>query len=375
MRADASAALPARAALTKLAAMRAADARDAPHGGASGAIAGDDVLVSVLVPVRNEAPTLAETVAAMQRQRAPGPVEFLFMDGHSSDATRAILEALRDTDARIRILDNPSGGIAPALNIGLHAARGQFIARMDAHTIYPHDYLRLGVERLRARDVDWVSGPQLPHGTEAGSRRAALALRSPLGIGGSRFRRPIDEELETDSAFTGMWRRDTLERLGGWNEEWVVNEDGELAARLRQAGGRIVCVPEMAAAYRPRRTLRALARQYWRYGHYRAKTSRRHPESMRRSHLLPPAVALAAALAVAPGAGGRYARLGLCVYATALAAEAARLSPSAATPLDAALLPTTLATMHLAWGSGFLAGSARFGPPVRAIGLAAVGRM
>jgi succinoglycan biosynthesis protein ExoA len=327
--------------------------------------------VSVLTPTLNEEAHILETVRCLQSQRLDQDVEFLFVDGRSEDATRSMLERLADDDPRIRILDNPEQGISFALNIGLEKARGEFVARMDAHTAYPPDYLACGVERLRRGDVEWVSGPQLPRGTGRWSRRIALALGTRLGIGGAAFRN-ARQELEVDAGYTGMWRRETLLRHGGWDHDWPINEDGELAARIREAGGRIVCIPEMAALYAPRNSLQALARQYWRYGNYRAKTCRAHPESMRRSHVLPPALAIALALALAPrGRPGRLARAGMTAYAAALLATAS--SRLGAGIRDACSLPAILATMHLSWGLGFLVGSARFGPPLRAIFLLARG--
>jgi succinoglycan biosynthesis protein ExoA len=326
-----------------------------------------DVDVSVLVPVRNEAAGIRESVASMRAQQFPGRVEFLFMDGRSDDGTRRILEELAREDERIHVLDNPQRGIPQALNIGLRHARGRFIARMDAHALYPADYLVTGARRLERGDgVEYVTGLQLPHGVDAGSRRISLALDSPLGVGGAGFRRRLTEETETDAGFTGMWWRKTLERLGGWREEWVVNEDGELTARLLKAGGRIVCVPEMAARYVPRRGLRPLVRQYWRYGQYRAKTCKEHPESMRTSHLLPPAVALAVIGALMPRRFAAPFRAATAAYAVVLAAESARIWRSGA-GRDAAWLPGVFGAMHLAWGSGFLVGSARFGVPLAAI--------
>ena len=275
--------------------------------------------MSVLTPTLNEEAHILETVEMPAgRSASTQDVEFLFMDGRSEDATRSMLERLAADDPRIRILDNPERGIPFALNIGLENARGEFVARMDAHTLYPPDYLARGVERLRRGDVAWVSGPQLPHGSGKWSRRVALALGTRLGIGGAAFRN-ARRELEVDAGYTGVWRRETLLSHGGWDQEWPINEDGELAARIREAGGRIVCIPEMAALYVPRDSLRALARQYWRYGNYRAKTCRAHPESMRRSHLLPPALAVAVPLALMRRSRlGRVARAGMAAYAAAL---------------------------------------------------------
>ncbi|MCW2958351.1 MAG: hypothetical protein JWP18_1154, partial [Solirubrobacterales bacterium] len=242
-----------------------------------------------------------------------------------------------------------------------------YVVRMDAHTRYPEDYIAVGVARLAQGDVDHVSGPQLAAGYDAGSRRVAIALRSRLGVGGADFRRSAGER-EVDSGFLGVWARERLVRLGGWDEAWVINQDAELAARLRADGGRLVCVPAMAAQYLPRNSLRALARQYFRYGRYRARTTLRHPTSLRKGHALPPGVVLASVGAVVlPRPLRRIARGGLTAYALALTAEGARLAATQddATAADAVRLPAVFATMHLAWGAGVLAGLAQFSPTVR----------
>jgi succinoglycan biosynthesis protein ExoA len=331
----------------------------------------DQVDVSVLIPVLNEEAHLRQAAEAMLAQDFPGRVEFLFIDGGSEDASVAILQELAAAHERIRILANPARRTPQALNIGLRAAHGTFIARMDAHTLYPPRYLAAGVERLRRGDCDWVSGPQLAVGVDGGSRLVARALGASLGKGGARFRDALEHEHEVDSGFTGMWYRATLERHHGWDEEWVNDQDLELAARIRKAGGRIVCIPEMAAEYVPRATLRALSRQYLTYGTYRVKTARRHPETLRRSQLLPPLLTLTAAGAlVAPAEGlRRVARAGLALYAVALAAAAARADDSDGG--QAAALPAVWAVMHLSYGIGFARGCARYGLPLDAVRRAA----
>jgi glycosyltransferase involved in cell wall biosynthesis len=324
--------------------------------------------VSVLVPVLNEERHVEAAVETMRAQRLDGELELVFADGGSTDRTRAILERLAAEDPRIRVLDNPARQTAAGLNVALRAARAPVVARMDAHTLYPPDYLALGLERLRRDDgVVWASGPQLPHGTDRGSRTAAIALRSRLGTGGASFRHEADEELEAQTGFTGVLDRAFVERLGGWDEGWPVNQDSELGARVAAAGGRMVVLPAMAARYIPRSSLKALARQYRRYGFYRAKTCRHHPASMRAAHLLPPVIAVTlAAAAAAPRPARALARGGATAYAAALvgvAAEAARREPFE----DVVGVPLVLATMHVCWGAGFLAGCARWGPPVAAV--------
>ncbi len=329
--------------------------------------------VSVLTPVLNEEEHIREVAAKMLAQRFDGTIEFLFIDGDSHDRTAEILRELQLEDERVRILQNPRRSTPVGLNIGLANARGAFIARMDAHTLYPEDYLARGVARLRRGGADHVSGPQLAHGEGTWSRRVALALETPLGRGGAEFRQPSNGEIEVDSGFTGVWPRSVLEAHGGWNEDWHNDQDSELAARIRGSGGRIVCLPEMGARYIPRDSLKALARQYWRYGVYRAKTSGAHPETMRRSHLLAPSLAVSLAAAILPLGGlrklGRAAVALWCAAVVGVAtAEAWRADTTEldASVGDVAALPAVFGAMHLAWGFGFLFGCVRFGPPLRA---------
>jgi succinoglycan biosynthesis protein ExoA len=341
----------------------------------------DRVDASVLVPVLNEEEHIREAVAAMRVQEFDGTIEFLFMDGGSTDRTRAILEELAEEDPRIRVLENPGRTTPHALNVGLHAARGDFVVRMDAHAFYPTRYIAAGVERLGRGDVDWVAGAAIPRGSGRWSKRVALALNSGLTTVGSRKWRAQAQdgrnadEIELDTGvFAGVWRRSTLEAHGGWDTGWPINQDSELAARVLAAGGRIVLLAEMGAEYVPRDTLKGLAKQYWRYGLYRGKTSRHHANSLRRSHLMAPGLALALVAAVAaPRLVREPARLALGAYALSIAAATVRVAEPGS-QRDAAGLPVVFAIMHLAWGFGFVWSVVRFGPPVGALArLAGVG--
>ena len=313
--------------------------------------------VSVLVPVLNGRAYLEESTAAMSAQQVAGGVEFLMVDGGSTDGSRGFLEDLCSRDPRFRLLDNPGRTTPRALNIGLAHARGEFVARMDAHSRYPDDYLAQGIERLRRGDVQAVSGPVLPVGSGVWSRRIACALLTRLGSGGADFR-DLQRERIVLSGFTGVWRAETVRGLGGWDEGWPVNQDVELASRLRVAGGRAVSVPSMVADYRPRNSLRALARQYARYGHYRAKSAVRHPVSRRRAHLVCPGLVLTAVAAVAPTPLQVPACALLGAYAGGVAVTSAR---APLTAVDRLALPAVFVTMHAAWGLGYISGWARYG--------------
>ena len=119
----------------------------------------DRVDVSVLVPVLNEEAHIRAAADAMLAQRFNGRIEFLFIDGGSRDRSRAILTEAAARDPRVRVLDNPARRTPQALNIGLRAARGTYVARMDAHTHYPPHYLAMGAERLARGDVRFLEKP------------------------------------------------------------------------------------------------------------------------------------------------------------------------------------------------------------------------
>jgi succinoglycan biosynthesis protein ExoA len=334
----------------------------------------DHVDVSVLVPIRDEASLICDTFHAITSQNFEGSIEFLMIDGGSKDGTRMILDELATEDPRVRVLDNLRGDLASALGVGLSFAQGEFVAKMDAHTYFPPGYVQAGVDRLRREDVNWVSGPPIPYGVDPWSRRIALALGTRLGVGSSGkwpaglASGAYAEEKELDTGvFSGIWRRSVLERLGGWDPHWPVNEDSELASRYLAAGERIVGLRSMGARYVPRKSLRGLARQYWRYGFYRVKTANRHPESMRRSHLAPPILVAIVFAAPLFGRQGRLlARVSFATYAGAQAVAGIGVA-GAGEPLDAVLLPAVFTTMHMSFGAGWLVGCLRFGVPVAAL--------
>lgn len=324
---------------------------------------------SILVPVLNEAQWLEQTAAAMREQQLDGTVEVLFIDGGSDDGSREILDRLAAADPRIRVLDNPERVIPAALNRGLRAARGTYVARMDAHTLYPSDYVARGIERLRRGDVEWVTGPAVPHAEGGFARCVVAALGSSLGQGGSsKWSQDGDDgpaEIELDTGvFAGVWPRATLERLGGWHPDFHVNEDAEMAARVLDDGGRIVCLSAMAARYAPRATPGGLWRQYWRFGRFRALTARRHPVALRSAHVASAALAATCAAIVVPVRLVSWpARAAGAAYAVAIGVVAGRVAPTR-TPRDVGGVALALATMHLSWGAGFLYGCARNGPPI-----------
>ena len=313
--------------------------------------------VSIVVAVLDEARLSRVPRLRSPRRTTPASSKIRFSTAARRTARFDHLHALAASDPRVRVLHNPGAPQVAALNAGLAAATGDALVQMDAHTFYPPTYVTTGVARLQRGDAEWVSGPPIPRGE--GRRLARVARALSFAFWHRRCRQAAAWRTRRSSwtpASRWGWWTSTLRRLGGWDEIWVVNHDAELAARHIAAGGRVVCLPTLAAEYVPRSTLRGLWRQYRGYGYYRVATSGRHPHSMRPSHVLSivPAVTLLAALL--PGRIGRLARAGLLGYAAVALGVSARLERGPE------LVPV-FAAIHFSWGFGFLRGCRDFGVP------------
>ncbi|MBN2114740.1 MAG: glycosyltransferase family 2 protein [Acidimicrobiia bacterium] len=308
--------------------------------------------------VLNGAATVAEAVAAALNQDYGGEVEVVVAHGPSRDGTAAILARLA-TDPRVRLVPNPSGGTAAGLNAAIAASRGEVIARCDAQSRFPHYYLRRAVEILAQTGADNVGGTQAAEGAGFLQRAVAIAQTTYLGVGDARYRTG-GKPGPVDTVYLGVFRRTALERVGGFDEGQVRNQDYELNWRLRQSGGTVYFHPDLAVAYAPRAGLRPLWRQYWEYGTWKRVMLRKHPRSLRWRQLAAPGLVAglvwspAMLLTPWPWAAAPVPGAYLAALLTTAALEAARRRDSATLAL---LL--VLPTMHFAWGLGFLVGRAR----------------
>jgi len=307
------------------------------------------------MPVRNEASLIRCSLEAVLAQDYPADrIEVLVVDGESSDETVPLVQAVAANDARVRVLSNPDRIQARAMNIGLDAARGEVIVRVDGHTIIAPDYVRRCVALLRTTGASNVGGPQRCVGVTAWGRAIAAAYRSPFGVP-SRFR--ISRQAGyVDTVYMGAWPRDVFERAGRFDETLAVNEDYEHNYRIRRAGGRIYFSPDVGSAYYGRQTPGALWWQFFRYGGGKLQVLLRHPASARPRHVVAPAfVAAAVGGAILAPLHRRMARLWggvLLGYAVANVMASVRVAAREGRGL-LLRLPVVFACMHVGWGAGF----------------------
>lgn len=316
----------------------------------------NDPLVTVVVPMRNEAAGILRCLESILANDVPGDLELLVLDGDSTDGSAQLVGELAMRDPRVRLLDNPARLQADAFNIGLSQARGRYLVRMDAHTLYEPDYINESVRLLEETGAANVGGVQRATGTNATSRAIAAAVSSRFAAGDAAYRNATTAGW-TDTVYLGSWRTDTLRALGGMRPGWAVNEDYEMNIRLRASGGRIYLSPTIRSTYFVRGSLSKLARQYFRYGFWKVRTLRMHPGSVRWRQLVAPAFALS--LLATPlliwWLGPLLGSLHLIAYACAnLLASVVVASRTSWQHLIR--LPLIFLLIHGSWGFGFLAG-------------------
>ncbi len=326
--------------------------------------------VSVIMPVLEEERYLRESVERVLAQEYDGEVEVVLAIGPSRDRTAEIAAELAATDPRIVVVENPAGRTPHALNAAIAASSYPYVVRVDAHGFLPPGYLRDVVALLDSTGAANVGGMMRVEGETSFGRAVAVAMSSPLGIGGSKFH-VGGEPGPARTVYLGAFRRDVLVELGGFDEHFLRAQDWELNYRIRQAGHKIWFTPHLAVTYRPRRDFTALRRQFHGSGQWRRQIVDAHPETASVRYLAAPVVTAAVLLGTALGMLGV---IGVAAGAGAGAATAGWLTGGFLAPLgyllgvllatwfmgrglpwrSRVLLPAVVATMHLSWGWGFL---------------------
>jgi glycosyltransferase involved in cell wall biosynthesis len=193
-------------------------------------------------------------------------LEILVFDGMSEDKTRDIIKKYSEKYPFIKYFENANKIQSSAMNIGLRYAKGDIIIRMDAHTTYAKDYFLKCINCLDKYNADNVGGIwiTMPGNDTAMAKAIALSLSHPFGVGNSYFRIGLKEPKSVDTVPFGCYRKEVFDRIGMFNEHLVRNQDIEFNIRLKNAGGKIILVPDIESYYYARSTLKALAKNnFW----------------------------------------------------------------------------------------------------------------
>ena len=316
------------------------------------------------MPVLNEERHLRAAVQRILDQDYPGEMDVTLAVGPSRDRTDDVAAELAARFDPVHVVFNPSGSTPAGLNAAIEASSGEIVVRVDGHAMIPPDYVRTAVEVLERTGADNVGGIMAAEGVGDFERAVAAAMTSRFGVGDASFH-VGGQEGPALTVYLGCFRRSALERVGGYDESMQRAQDWELNLRIRESGGVVYFTPDMKVTYRPRHSLRALARQYHDYGRWRREVARRHPSTLSVRYLAAPmtVAGIAVGLVIAGiGVVGGYPALTAVGLTPVVVYVLGTLIASVITGMRTqdlsitARLPAVFATMHGAWGLGFLRG-------------------
>jgi glycosyltransferase involved in cell wall biosynthesis len=314
--------------------------------------------VSVIMPVLDEERHLRGAVQAILAQEYAGEMEVVLALGPSKDRTdeiaaELVAETASSENKRVHTVPNPAGRTPAALNAAIKASRHPIVVRVDGHGMLSPNYIATAVRLLEETGAQNVGGIMHAEGENDWEHAVAAAMTSKIGVGNAVFHTG-GAAGEAETVYLGVFRREALEQQGGYNEEFIRAQDWELNFRIREAGGLIWFSPELKVSYRPRPSVKALAKQYKDYGRWRHVVARFHEGSINLRYLAPPTALLAIAAGIVVGAA--LTPWGFVIPGGYLAAIVLGSLPAGkGLPLKARLqIPVALATMHMCWGWGFL---------------------
>lgn len=248
----------------------------------------NNTIATVIIPVYNEEKYIENCVKSLLNQDfSKEQMEWLFIDGNSEDTTVTILNSMaKDYPRLIRIIDNPNRTQAYAMNIGIRAARGEYIIRLDAHADYANNYISECVRLLETEEYDNVGGIAETRSKSEFGEIVTCMMSSRFGVGNSQFRTSSEGGL-VDTVPFGAFRKDYLVKIGGFDERLDRNEDNEINYRIRKNGGKVYLSPTIKFTYYCRDTLRGILNMAFLNGKWTIIASKYCPGAMSIRHLIP----------------------------------------------------------------------------------------
>lgn len=318
--------------------------------------------VSIIIPSYNEEGFIGKALQNLANQYDASIYEIIVVDGMSADQTREVIKQFttRHPELTVKVVDNPARNIPSALNLGIAAARGELILRMDAHAVPSPGYVRRCVDLLRSGTAEVIGAPchVCPGADTLMARAIAVAVSHPFGIGDAKYRLREGKVAQepVDTVAFGAFKKSLWCELGGYNEKLLTNEDYDFNYRVRARGGQVLLDRLEHCDYFARSTLSELATQYFRYGKWKARMLRLHPRSIRWRHLVAPIFVASIAAMALLGIIWRPAWLLLSIALLVYLASAllfGRQTGYGALRITF-LLPIVFLTIHLSWGTSFL---------------------
>lgn len=340
-------------------------------------------LVSVVIPCRNERHTIEHILDNLQSQRYQGAFEVVIADGMSTDGTREHIASLVNTRSysfAVHVVQNAHKTIPSGLNTAVRASRGDVIVRVDCHSRISNDYIERIIEALQQPGFDLV-GPSIriiAGGASPVAEAISVLTSSKLGSGGSASRTHLTHPVRVAHAAMSSYRRSVWDKLGGYDESLLTNEDFDFDYRATRLGAGVFSLPRPVFYTMARPTLKGLARQRWRYGWWKAAVLRKYPQSLHARQAIPMLGLIALiALLVASAVGvvsieplfyAVYLYVMVCIFsALHTLSTSSEWKGGVRTVIATMVLsPVIYAIIHGVWAAGAVAGMVANRPKTKA---------
>ena len=232
------------------------------------------ILYSVILPCRNEEKTLYLSLSSLIKsitQEYLIKTEFIVVDGCSTDSTRNEFDRLVSDfpNVNLKFLINFNMTVPFGLNMGIRCSKGDYIIRVDSHSVYPNGYLEKLVFYLDYLNADNVGGVLETIAFDSNilkSTSIAYCMSHKFGVGNSYFRIGSNDILEVDTVPFGCFRRRLFDEVGYFDEELTRNQDDEFNGRLKNRGMKIFLLPDLKIKYFARSRFKQVFLLFYQYG-------------------------------------------------------------------------------------------------------------
>lgn len=238
-------------------------------------------LISVIIPVYNEEEHIVKLLNSLYKQTLEhSQYEIIIVDGKSRDKTKERVQAYKKKHPQrnISLIDNPKRRTPYAFNKGIKAAKGNYITIVGAHSELRKDWLAKSLETIQEapEDVMAIGGRWK---NVAGKNKASKAIAyttSTFWGGGMSSYRYKKEPHYADTVVYGTYKKEVFKKIGLFDTNFLIGQDGELNLRMKKKRYRMYCNPSIIAKYNVRPNFKKFSKQMYEYGKARIHMLHKH---------------------------------------------------------------------------------------------------
>ena len=255
------------------------------------------MLVSVVVGLLNEEQFLPRLIEDFKKQTYNhNKIELIFIDGMSKDSSWKILEDFKNSNHDfydVVLLKNPKVILSAGMNVGIKAARGECILKVDCHSHITDNFIENNVKIIEeGEDVCGGPRPNIIENADNFSKTLLLVEENMFGSGIADYRKKTTKKY-VSSVFQGMYKKSIFDKIGLLDEKVGRVEDNELHYRIRKNGYKIRYSNDILSYQYTRPTLKRMLKQKYSNGYWIGKVSHVYPKAFSIFHFVPLAFVLA----------------------------------------------------------------------------------